>query len=186
MRNTNISINDYNMVFPAGVCRMGNTNVTFYRLSGNQLWFDKKDIEFVLTGKNQHNLLGQYKDPKNHNKIYDTYRKETVEVISRMGVQNYLTSARSVSEENRFAFYTGVKNIPREEKIPEPVQIPFFKAEETKPDPYIKITQKNGKTEVLCTMEEKNKEERNLHIIQVLLNVVGELIAGKIFVRDTD
>ena len=186
MKKSKINPHDYNLVFPSGVCQMGKYNVTYYKM-GNRLWFDKKDIELVLTGKNQHNLLGQYKDPKNHNKIFDTNRKEVIEVISNKGVRNYLEKARSVSEENRYDFYYGVKRIenPREKVADEPIQMPIFKAEpHDEVEPYINIVQKNGKTEVSCAIEGKSKEERNNRIIQMLLNVASELMSGKIAVKE--
>ena len=107
MKKSNINPKDYKIVFPSGVCRMGNLHVTYYRINGNHLWFDKKAIELVLTGKNQHNLLGQANDPKNHSKIFDSNRNEVIEIISNKGVQNYLEKAIPSERKIAMTFITG-------------------------------------------------------------------------------
>jgi len=166
-------------LLPAGVCPMGDFNVTYYK-RGNRLWFDKKGIEFVLTGKNQHNLLGQYKDPKNHMRIFDTQRNEVVDIISKTGIHNYLKKAWSVKDENRHAFYAGVKYIEtkRESKISEPLQMPLTEAtEEEKPQ-----EQESGFTIII---EKKDERVEVVHrgiepseIVKVLLGIAQEMING--------
>ena len=166
-------------MLPSGVCRMGNTKVTYYK-RGNRLWFDKKGIELVLTGKNQHNLLGQYKDPKNHTRIFDIERKEVVDIISKTGVHNYLKKAWSVKDENRHAFYAGVKYIEtkRESKISEPLQMPLTEAtEEEKPQEQesgftIIIEKKGERVEVVHRQIEPSE------IVKVLLGIAQEMING--------
>lgn len=164
-------------LFPAGVCPMGGFEVTYYK-RGNRLWFDKKGIELVLTGKNQHNLLGQYKDPKNHMRIFDTQRNEAVEIISKSGVHNYLKKAWSVKEENRHAFYAGIKSIETksESKITEPLQMPLV---EDAPEEKL---QESGFTIII---EKKGERVEVVHrgiepseIVKVLLGIAQEMING--------
>lgn len=166
-------------LLPAGVCQMGGVEVTYYK-RGNRLWLDKKGIELVLTGKNQHNLLGQYKDPKNHMRIFDTQKNEAVEIISKSGVNNYLKKAWSVKEENRHAFYAGIKSIEakRESKITEPLQMPLTEAtEEEKPQELdsgitIIIEKKDDRVEVVHRGIEPSE------IVKVLLGIAQEMING--------
>ena len=179
-----VNPDEFSKVFPSGVCQMGDTEVTYYRLSGNRLWFDKKAIELVLTGKNQHNLLGQYKDPKNHSRIFDTNRNEVIEIISKTGVHNYLKKAWSVTEESRYSFYSGIKTIenPREAKVTEPLQIPMFKIEQPKKEvnPYVKIVQDDDEMKVYSSIAGRNSSEKNANIVQMLLTVAREIMAGNV------
>lgn len=163
-------------LFPAGICQMGDVEVKYYK-RGNRLWFDKKGIELVLTGKNQHNLLGQYKDPKNHMRIFDTQRNEAVEIISKSGVHNYLKKAWSVKEENRHAFYAGIKSIEtkRESKITEPLQMPLSESvqEETQESGFtIIIEKKDERVEVV------HRGIKPSEIVKVLLGIAQEMING--------
>ena len=160
---------------------MGGTSVTYYRVS-NRIWFDKKQIEYVLTGKNQHNLLGQYKDPKNHNQIFDTNKKQVVEVISKTGVHNYLKKARSVAEENRHAFYTGLRAIenPREKKLTEPIQMPMFNADiAVKVNPFVKVTEEvDGNYSIDYTVAGKNVDEKKQNLAKMLIAAANNVMTG--------
>lgn len=117
--------NDLPTVPLSGTVRMGKTDVPYYRMNGNRLWFDKRSIELVLTGKNQHNLLGQYKDHRNHSRIFDGTRKFAVDIISAKGVYNYLEKAWSVPDENRNDYYSGLRTLKqgREQQEAEPLQL---------------------------------------------------------------
>lgn len=177
-----VNINDYNKVSPSGVCRMGSTDVTYYRTNGNRIWFDKKQIEYVLTGKNQHNLLGQYKDARNHGKVFDTERHEVVEVINKTGVHNYLRKARSVTEERRHDFYSGIKTLenPREEKVSEPIQIPIFGAEiPVTINPFIKISETNGQFTIDYVVAGRTFEEKKHNLAQMLISAANGVMTGK-------
>ena len=167
-------------ISPSGVSRMGETDVAFYK-RGNRLWFDKKAIEKVLTGKNQHNLLGQYKDPKNHGIIFDLDRKEKVAVISKAGVSNYLQNAWSVKDENRHCYYSGVKAIenPQKETTAEPLQMPMFD-EKNLPKLAVKIIENSDGTEVYSTFDDQNPEDLNKKIIKMLLSTAQELMSGSL------
>ena len=181
MRKT-INLSDYNMIAPSGVCRMGSTDVTYYRMNGNRLWFDKKQIEYVLTGKNQNNMLGSYKDARNHGKIFDTQRKEIVPVISKAGVCNYLKKAWSVKDENRRSFYEGLKTIesPKDEKVSEPLQIPMFNAAvEVDVKPFVKISDSDKGYLVDYTVGGKDVAEKHRNLARMLISVANELMTGK-------
>ena len=173
-------LNEYNKVFPSGVCQMGSTSVTYYRIS-KKIWFDKKAIEFVLTGKNQHNLLGQYKDPRNHNRIFDTNRKEVIDVISKTGVHNYLKKAWSVAEENRYAFYAGMKTIekPHEKTVTEPIQMPIFEEKEaTNVNPVVKITEIDGTYSIDYSVSGKNVDEKKQNLAKMLIAAANNVLTG--------
>ena len=167
---------------PSGECQMGETNVTYYRTS-NRVWFDKKAIEFVLTGKNQHNLLGQYKDPKNHGQIFDNARNESIYVITKAGVINYLATARKVDDERRGAFYTGLRNMdkPAEKKmVTEPLQSSLWSgAEQPKVLPYIKIQETSkGNYDVQWMLDGESEEAKKSEVARILLECAKNLIAA--------
>lgn len=172
---------NYETLSPSGVCRMGEVDVTYYK-RGNRLWFDRKHIEKVLTGRNQHNILGQYKDPKNHAQIFDAERKILVYIISKTGVNNYLQKAWSVKEENRYTFYAGVKEIenPTESKITEPLQIPI-----KIPEPYVTIKKIGEGLEIHSNVNGESIEEKNNNLVQMLLSAAHEVIAGNICIMAT-
>ena len=181
----NVKQNDFNSISPSGACRMGETDVTYYKI-GNRLWFDKKAIEIVLTGKNQHNLLGQYKDPKNHRKIFDAEKNLIMEIISKTGVYNYLSKARSVKEENRYAFYAGVKEIenPTEAKVTEPLQMPI-KIPEKETESYVTIKKIGEDLEIHSNVNGESIEDKNNNLVQMLLSAAHEVIAGNIRIMRT-
>lgn len=173
---------NYSKLFPSGICRMGDTDVTYYR-TANRLWFDKKAIEFVLTGKNQHNLLGQYKDPKNHSKIFDGERKELIEVINVTGVKNYLQKAWSVCDENRRAFYNGLKTLDRKpsERVAEPLQMPIFPEQTEKVKEFVKIQKDdNGEFDIAFTVSGESTDEKKRNIVNMLLSVANQLANGDV------
>ena len=172
---------------PSGNCRMGETEVTFYR-SGNRIWFDKKAIEFVLTGKNQHNLLGQYKDPKNHSRIFDEVSHQPVDVISPTGVKNYLKKAWSVDDMARRAYYDGLKNMDkpqREEKQAEPLQMPIFNADiPVKINDFVKISKNSdGKMDVEFHVSGGSRDEKNQNLVKMLISVASDIANGNIVVQ---
>ena len=172
---------EFNRVNPSGVCRMGDTDVTFYRMNGNRLWFDKKAIEKVLTGKNQHNILGQDKDARNHGRIFDEEQKKVIYVISKTGVYNYLKKAWSVKDENRHYFYDGVKEIenPQEKKLTEPLQIPFFNAEiDVKVNNFVKISEANGQYFIDFTASGRNPEEKKHNLAKMLIAAANAVMVG--------
>ena len=174
------NINDYNKISPSGICRMGEIDVTYYRL-GNRLWFDKLAVEKVLTGKNQHNLLGQYKDPKNHSNLFDLERKEVVAIISKTGIHNYLKKAWSVKEENRHYFYAGLKTIekPGETKETEPLQMPIFNSSvPMKVNPFIKITDMDGQYSIDYTIDGKNGEEKMQNLARMLISAANAVMTN--------
>lgn len=173
------NVNDYNKVAPSGKCRMGNTEVTYYRMNGNRLWFDKLQIERVLTGKNQHNLLGQYKDHRNHGTIFDTEKLILVDVISKTGIQNYLKKAWSVKDENRHDYYSGIKNIenPHEKTVTEPLQMQMFDIKEPEKS-CIKITETDGSYSVDYNVDGKNSDEKMQKIARMLISVANGLMTG--------
>ena len=166
-------------ISPSGVCRMGSVDVTYY-LRGKRLWFDKKSIEKVLTGKNQHNLLGQYKDPKNHSKVFDTERKMVVDIISKTGVHNYLRKAWSVKEENRHDFYAGIKSLEEgKTTVTEPLQMPIFSGNvPVKVNPFIKISEKDGQFSVDFTVGGQNFEEKKHTVARMLISVANSIMTG--------
>lgn len=173
--------NDLEQMSPSGICKMGSTDVTYYRTDGGRVWFDKLAIEFVLTGKNQHNLLGQYKDHRNHGRIFDTERKEAVEVISPTGVKNYLSKARSVSEENRHAFYHGLKSMDktRKDDVSEPIQMPMFNASvSVAVNPFIKISELNGLVNIDYTINGKNPVEKRQNLAKMLISAANAVLTG--------
>jgi len=181
MKKNSAKLNEYNKVSPSGFCQMGSTEVPYYRMNGNRLWFDKKAIERVLTGKNQHNLLGQYKDAHNHGKVFDTNRKEVVDVISKTGVKNYLEKAWSVSDERRHDYYSGLKSIenPREEKVSEPLQIPIFNADiNVKVNPFIKIYEKNGQVFIDYTVNGRSFDEKKHNLAAMLISAANGIMTG--------
>ena len=165
---------------PSGICRMGDTDVTFYRTDGGRIWFDKIAIEFVLTGKNQHNLLGQYKDHRNHGRVFDTERKEAVDVISPTGVKNYLSKARSVTEECRHAFYHGLKSMDktRKDDVSEPIQMPFVAPVTVTVNPFIKISETNGHYSIDYTGKGKNASERKQNLAKMLISAANSILTG--------
>lgn len=181
MGRKSININDYNKVSPSGVCRMGETNVTYYHTNGGRLWFDKLAIEKVLTGKNQHNLLGQYKDPRNHGVIFDTDRKAVVAVINKTGVNNYLRKAWSVKDENRHDFYTGVKELesPKEKKVTEPLQIPMFNVDvPVSVNPFVKISEVDGQYNIDYTVGGKSADEKKQNLAKMLISAANSIMTG--------
>ena len=176
-----INVDDYNKVSPSGFCRMGDIDVPYYRMNGNRLWFDKKAIELVLTGKNQNNMLGSYKDARNHGKVFDTEKHEVVSVISKTGVHNYLKKAWSVKDENRHDFYCGIKSIenPREEKVSEPIQIPMFNSGvEVAMKPFVKISDMDGRYNVDYTVGGKDADEKHQNIAKMLISVANSIMTG--------
>ena len=177
------NVNDYQKMSPSGVCRMGNTDVTFYRTNGGRVWFDKLQIEFVLTGKNQHNLLGQYKDHRNHSTVFDTERNVLVDVISKTGVHNYLRKAWSVKDENRHDFYAGVKSIeqPKDEKVSEPLQIPMFNVSvPVTVKPFVKISEADGTYMVDYTVNGKTLSEKKQNLASLLIAAANGILTGNI------
>ena len=181
------STSKYEILSPSGVCRMGETDVNYYK-RGNRLWFDRKHIEKVLTGRNQHNILGQYKDPKNHAQIFDDVSNKTIYIISKTGVYNYLQKAWSVKEENRYAFYAGVKEIenPAEAKVTEPLQMPI-KLPEKEAESYVTIKKIGESFEIFSNFSGENVKDRNMNIVSFLLSAVHEIIAenNRITAADT-
>ena len=176
---TAAKLNDYNKISPSGICRMGNTDVTYYRMNGNRLWFNKKQIEYVLTGKNQHNLLGQYKDARNHGRIFDTDRKEIIDVISKTGVQNYLKKAWSVPDENRHSYYSGIKNIenPAVEKETEPIQMPIFDTEiPVKVNPFVKIYIKDDQYFIDFCVVGQSINDKKHNLAQMLITAANGVL----------
>jgi hypothetical protein len=163
----------------SGVCRMGSVDVAYY-LKGKRLWFDKKSIEKVLTGKNQHNLLGQYKDPKNHAKVFDPDRKAVVDIISKTGVHNYLRKAWSVKEENRHDFYAGIKAIEDgKSTVTEPLQMPFFNGNvPVKVNSFIKISENDGQYSVDFTVDGKTFDEKKQCVARMLIAVANTILTG--------
>lgn len=181
MGKKSININEYNKVTPSGVCRMGETNVTYYHTNGGRLWFDKLAIERVLTGKNQHNLLGEYKDHRNHGKIFDTERKEVVAVINKTGVNNYLKKAWSVKDENRHNFYAGIKELesPKEKKVTEPLQIPMFNTDiPVTVNPFVKISEVDGKYNIDYTVGGDNPDEKKRNLAMMLISAANSILSG--------
>lgn len=175
---------NFETISPSGVCRMGEVDVTYYK-RGNRLWFDRKNIEKVLTGRNQHNILGQYKDPKNHAQIFDADRKILVYIISKTGVNNYLQKAWSVKDENRHTFYAGVKSIenPTEAKVTEPLQMPIEIPEKT--DSYVTIKKIGDGLEIHSNVNGESIEAKNNNLVQMLLDAAHEIIAGNICIMPT-
>ena len=181
MKKSSVNLNDYNKVSPSGKIKMGETMVTYYRLSGNRLWYDKKAIERVLTGKNQHNILGADKDPRNHGKIFDMDRKEIVSVISKTGVSNYLKKAWSVTEERRHDYYSGVKKLenPQEKTVSEPLQIPIYNANiPVKVRNFIKISEDNGQFLVDYAVAGTTTDEKNRAVATMLITVANSILTG--------
>ena len=176
-----VNTNDYQQIAPSGTCRMGGTDVTYYRTNGGRLWFDKLQIEFVLTGKNQHNLLGQYKDHRNHSTIFDTDKNCLVDVISKTGVHNYLRKAWSVKDENRHEFYSGIKSIenPREEKLTEPIQIPMFNTEvKINVNPFVKISEADGHYSIDYTVGGNSADEKRQNLAKMLISAANSVLSG--------
>ena len=171
---------------PSGTVRMGDTDVTFYR-TGSRIWLDKKAVEFVLTGKNQHNLLGQYKDPKNHSRIFDDVSHQPVDVISPTGVKNYLKKAWSVGDENRRAYYEGLKGMDtvKKDKFSEPLQMPIFNSEiPMKVNNFVKITKDSkGGYDVEYTVDGETKEEKKQNVVRMLLSVANDIVSGNVKVQ---
>ena len=183
MKNT--AVKNLESLSPSGECRMGDINVTYYRIS-NRVWFDKKAIEVVLTGKNQHNLLGQYKDPKNHSQIFDNARNEAVYVITKNGVNNYLQKARSVDDVHREFFYAGLRNMDKPvEKPPvkplEPLQSSLWSGtdQSAKVQPYIKIQKTpTGEYDVQWMIDGDSDETKKVEVIRILLRCVQNMVAA--------
>ena len=176
-----VNINDFQQIAPCGTCKMGATDVTYYRTSGGRLWFDKLQIEYVLTGKNQHNLLGQYKDARNHGIFFDTERKMLVDVINKTGVTNYLKKAWSVKDENRHDFYAGVRSIenPRGKKISEPLQIPMFNTEvKVNVNPFVKISENGGQYTIDYTIDGNNANEKRQNLAKMLIMAANSVLNG--------
>ena len=169
---------------PSGACRMGDTEVTYYRMTNGRLWLDKKAVEFVLTRKNQHNLLGQYKDPKNHSRIFDTAINMPIDVISPAGVKNYLKKAWSVSDENRRTYFEGLKNLdkPNQEAPAEPFQMPMFNAAlPISMNDFVKISKNSsGKLDVEYFVSGNTVEEKNRNLVKMLLYVASGIADGSL------
>ena len=177
----NVNMSDYQQLPPSGICRMGKTDVTYYRTNGGRVWFDKLQIEYVLTGKNQHNLLGQYKDHRNHSTIFDTDKNVLVDVISKTGVSNYLKKAWSVKDENRHDFYSGVKSIeqPKDEKVSEPLQMPIFETGiSVSVKPFVKISEDDGKYNVDYRVSGKDEAEKRMNIASLLISAANSIMTG--------
>ena len=158
----------------SGYCRMGNEVTPIYELRRKK-WFDKKVIERVLTGKNQHNLLGQATDPKNHEVIIDGGTSRMVEIISERGVRNYLSKARSVSDECKQLYFASLKNVSdrRPEIVEEnPIQpklmmMPFVKVEK----------QMDGGYSVDYWNDKQNDDEQRKEAITMLSECIATLIS---------
>ena len=154
-------------------CKMGNEITPVYMLSRKK-WFDKKIIEKVLTGKNQHNLLGQATDPKNHMVVIDGETLRMVEIISESGVRNYLKKARSVTDESKQDFYTGLKRLSSEKFIEvskEPLQ------PQLQMIPFVRIERKmDGGIFVDFWNDKQNDEERKREAISMLTDGISKLI----------
>ena len=180
MTKASANTNNYNKVLPSGVCRMGDTEVTYYRIGANRLWFDKMAIEKALTGKNQHNLLGQYKDPKNHSLLFDLERKSVVAIISRKGIQNYLARAWSVGEERRHDFYAGLKSIEKPEEIKsEPLQMPIFNTSvPVKVNPFVKISDVDGQYSIDYTIDGDTADEKLQNLAKMLISAANAVMTG--------
>ena len=178
--------NEYNRVSPSGICRMGDTDVAYYRMNGNRIWFDKKAIEKVLTGKNQHNILGQDKDARNHGRIFDEDRKQVIYVISKTGVYNYLKKAWSVKDENRQCFYDGVKKIEKTQEVKhsEPLQMPIFNANiPVNINPFVKISENNGNFCIDFNVSGKNFDEKRQNLAKILISAANSIMTGSTGVK---
>ncbi len=163
-----------------GMVRMGRIEVPYYRMNGNRLWFDKRSIEFVLTGKNQHNLLGQYKDYRNHTRIFDSTRKMVVDIISAKGVYNYLEKAWSVPDENRNDYYCGLRTLKqgREMQESEPLQLSLVGQTDTNAlNKSIIITKYNDHYNIAYS--NSWGESRKSEAIKVLSDCLNYLLNGK-------
>ena len=172
---------------PSGLCQMGDTEVRFYKTPRGRLWMDKKMIELVLTGKNQHNLLGSYKDPKNHCRIFDTAASRPVDVISPAGVKNYLKDARTVCDENRRNYYEGLKSLEqqKQETPAEPLQMAIFNtAIPVEQNDFVRISKdSSGELDVEYFVSGNTVEEKNRKLINMLLHVANGIADGSLGVK---
>ena len=157
-------------------CKMGSEVTPIYLLSKKK-WFDKKIIERVLTGKNQHNLLGQATDPKNHMVVIDGESLRMIEIISESGVRNYLKRARSVKDECKKDFYDGLKKITPDKPVfegKEPLQ-PLLQM-----IPYVRIDrQMDGSLNVKYWNGESDSEAQKKTALSMLTEAITTLVNQK-------
>ena len=159
---------------PSGYCRFGNEVTPVYELRKKK-WFDKKVIERVLTGKNQHNLLGQSSDPNNHTVIIDSDSSRMVEIISDSGVKNYLKRARSVTDDSKQLYYASVKSISGKKpeiEIDEPLQPKLQMM------PFVKVERKlDGSISVDYWNDKQDNEEQRREAISMMSECISALIS---------
>lgn len=155
-------------------CRMGNEVTPVYMFSRKK-WFDKKVVERVLTGKNQHNLLGQATDPKNHMVVIDGDSSRILDIISESGVRNYLKKARSVKDECKQIYYEGLKRMTPDRPVIEDMKEPL--QPQLQMLPYVRVEKKmDGGYQFDYWNDGADKDEQKRKALSMLTDCIAYIV----------
>lgn len=159
-------------------CKMGSEVTPVYRIRRKN-WFDRKVIERVLTGRNQHNRLGCDVDIENHAVIIDGDTSKLTNIISEIGVKNYLKRSRVVSDESKQLYYDGLNHLTTGKPIVE-VQ-PINTVEPIQPclqmTSFVKIEKTiDGKYVINYWNEAKDKADQKKIALSMLTDCIAQLV----------